>query len=187
MRDQRDGAASKKGVIENRLLRTSRRYFYNNRVRKNYTAVLAASRKVTSARRSTTFLQARRTVLSASVASANLFAFPNRKQGVFGPIGAAKRADSAESVRSLSVGIARSILQGRNARKRLTTHTYSADRVLRKLPFSLLSEPKRAGRARKKAAVLLSKLESKRDAYLRLLHFAPTDKKLVYQSMFARA
>jgi len=87
----------------------------------------------------------------------------------------------------LSVSSARSILQDRNAKKRVITRGYFADRVLRTLPYALRPESKRAGGARKKGFALLRKIENKRAEYLHLLRLAPESKKATYQAMFVRA
>lgn len=82
---------------------------------------------------------------------------------------------------------ARSILQYRTAEKRISSHVYVADRALRKLPFTLCPEPKRAGRLGRKARSVLANLEGRRNRYLRLLRFAAAGEKEHYQLLFIRA
>jgi hypothetical protein len=145
----------------------------------------------TSMRRRPAFLQARSAGVRQELITSKLYNFPNRRQ--LTPLSTENNKLQEINFNLLRAAPhcviegTRSVLQHRTASKRIASYRYPADRVLRKLPFYLNAEPKWAGRTGKMARSVLSKLESKRDAYLRLLRFAPDSKKGPYQVLFTRA
>jgi len=192
LRDNRDSQVSKDSITENRRVRTTRRYFYNDRDPANYAGVLAKARAAVLMRRRPSFLQARSSGVAHMLYAAKEYNFPNQRQLTFvtTKTHAQQRTDRRSNARTAPYQVirgARSILQYRTAKKRTLSHIYKADRILRTLPLRLGLAPRRAGRAGKKASSLLAKLESKRNNYLRLLRFAPVDKKEPYQILFTRA
>lgn len=179
-------------IAESRRLRTTRRYFYNDRDPSAYAEILSGARAAVSTRRQPTFLHTRGAGVTTVLSTAKEYNFPNRRQLTFVPAQARTEQNTpwfsiAKNRPHHVVESARSILQHRAAKKRVNPHVYKADNVLRKLPFSLNPVLKRAGRTGKKAFSLLTKLENKRNTYLRLLRFAPASKKKEYQILFTRA
>jgi len=192
LREHRNSEANKKSFAKSCRLRTSRRYFYNNRPPADYYGALTKIRRGAFVRRRPAFLQARGAGVADVLSAGQVYNFPNRRQLTFisaeahGQLNIA-HVNSTQNKPQLIVENARSVLQYRAGNKRVTRYPHKRDRVLRKLPYSLNSSPKRGVRAGKKASSLLSKLEDKRSIYLRLLRFAPVSKKGSYQVLFARA
>lgn len=192
LQERRDSVASKKITARSRLVRINRRYFYNDRGCADHNQVIAKARAAVFTRRLPAFLQARNAEVVQELSTLKVYNFPNRKQLTFLSAEAhaqhsAVHANIALQATPSIVENTRSVLQHRNAYKRTVSYRYVADRVLRKLPFALSLAPKRAGRAGKRAISLLSKLEEKRNNYLRLLRYAPASKKGPYQALFTRA
>lgn len=141
-------------------------------------------------RRHPAFLRVRSAVVSQRLVEAEKYNFPNRGQLAFLTGTHSHGSLYTTPVQSAThrvVASARLILQYRTAKKRIASHVYVADRALRKLPFTLRPEPRRAGRLGKKANSVLARLENKRNSYLRLLRFATTGKKEHYLRLFTRA
>lgn len=173
-------------------MRINRRYFYNDLGPADQGSMLTKARVCTAIRRRPALLQARGAGVVKELSTSKVYNFPNRKQLTFFSAEAhaqqnTTRARATQGTPQHTIESARSILQHRTARRRVVSYRYTADRVLRKLPFALGLAPKRAGRVGKKAFSLLTKLEGKRDTYLRLLRYAPVIKKGPYQVLFSRA
>lgn len=192
LREHRDSAASKKSIADCRHLRVNRRYFYNDRDSAERSKLLVAIRTGASDRRRPSFLQARGARALQELSFSKLYNFPNRHQLTFLPAESRNQlktpfVNASQPTPHRIIDRARSVLQHRHANKRTPYYRLSPDRVLRKLPFFLNPASKRAGRSGKKARSLLSKLEGKRNTYLRLLRFAPVNKKGLYQVLFTHA
>jgi len=188
--ERRDTEANRSYTTKRRLLRIRRRYFYNDRDPQTYAGTLSRARAAVLSRRQPLFLRERSALLAKELSATKEFNFPNRRQFTFVP--AKTHANRKTTLlnpaqNSSVVGSARSILQYRTAEKRKTAHTYRTERVLRKLAARLNPTPRRAGRTGRKAFSLLTKLADKRDTYLRLLNFAPEDKKEPLRVLFIRA
>jgi hypothetical protein len=147
-------------------------------------------RAAATTRRHPALLRARSAAASRRLVEAEKYNFPNRGQLAF-LTGTRSRGsfyiNPEQSAAHHVVASARSVLQYRAAGMRTPFHLYTADRALRKLPFTLRPEPRRAGRLGRKANSMLSRLENKRNSYLRLLRFATAGKKEHYQQLFTRA
>lgn len=185
--DNPHGELSKLSLAKGRRVRIARRYFYRGTPPGEVKKPISAVRELVSTRRAATFLHSRSFGVADTLSFEKHYHFPNRRQLTFNADYAEQRA-AKHHIRYRLISTQRSILQYRAAKKRTTEHFYKADRILRKLPFSLRAQPKRAARTGKKAALLLHKLKKKCSSYLNRIRFAKDKKKKdTYRGLFIRA